>query len=71
MKIEPYIEHPITKRLNELGKTQGWLAAKVGVTQSEISSYVTWKKMLYPSATKSREIAKALNVDFNYLGQFL
>ncbi|MBN9386541.1 MAG: helix-turn-helix transcriptional regulator [Chloroflexi bacterium] len=62
--------HPITRRLKELGKTQQWLAAQIGVSQSEISCFVNRKRKLFRNSTKAHLIVDALGIDFNYLRKY-
>lgn len=53
-------ESPIVRRLQELERTQGWLARKLGVTPSTVNRWIKGGLPILPN--RQREIALALNM---------
>jgi DNA-binding XRE family transcriptional regulator len=66
LKKEP-LPHPIQVALKEKGKSQKWLASKIGKSEQTIGNICARRSRLYPSSMIAINIMKALEIDENYL----
>ncbi|WP_445671713.1 helix-turn-helix domain-containing protein [Paenibacillus sp. FSL R7-0210] len=59
----------LTRRLNEIGKTQQWLIEVTGINKSQISDYATSRR--YMSLGSAMTIAKAIGCHIEDLYDFI
>ncbi len=59
------IQHRLAEAIKQSGMTQNQIAEKIGVNRSQISCYLTARKM--PALDTLANLCKVLDVDTNYI----
>lgn len=56
----------LTRRLNEINKTQQWLSEKTDINKTQISDYANNRKVMSLSTAKTISVAVGCNIDDLY-----